>query len=226
MRKPLLTFVLLVSICLGVCLTSTVCPAQDSVTDTHSIVSSVTYGRILDTVFSQEKPKTSQLQYSMVLRFMSSKHTEAEVVVNVFNGGKAEAALFTVSGSSVWNTANDYIQRTGKVDVEQIAKLVQTTKRPVSISPDQATLWHSGAMKSLGQSSVELQHDFVALRKTGETTIFLDGTTYEFWFNQGSTEVHWIVMDEEVNDLNAAGRSSIAQWMNEVRRYAFSHIEK
>jgi hypothetical protein len=226
MRKPLHTLVLYVTICLAVCLTSTACPAQDSATDTHPIVSSVAYGRILDTVFSQKKPKTSQLQYSMVLRFMSSKHTEAEVVVNVFNGGKAEATLFKASGSSVWNIANDYIQKTGREDVEQIAKLVQTTKQPVSISPVQAALWHSGALKSLGQSSGELQQDIVALGKTGETTIFLDGTTYELWFNQGLTEIHWIVMDEEVNDANAAGRASIAQWMNKIRRYAFDHIEK
>ena len=226
MRKPLHTLISLVTTCVAVCFTSRVCPAQDSVTDTNTVVSSVAYERILDTVFSKGTPKTSELQWSMVLRFMSSKHTEAEVVVNVFNGGKAEAELFTVSGSSVWNAANDFIQKTGKLDVGQIAKLVQTTKRSVSISPVKAAFWHSGALKSFGQSSVELQHDFDTLSKTGETTIFLDGTTYELWFDQGLTEVHWKVTDEEANNLSAAGRSSIAQWMNEVRRYAFDHIEK
>jgi len=226
MKTSLPGLVLIATTSITACLVSAASAAQYSTTKTHPTVSSEVYGRVLDAVFSHEEPKTSQLQYSMVLRFMSSQHTEAEVVVNVFNGGKAEATLFGVSGSGVWNTANEYIQRTGRVDVDQISKLVQTTKQIVSVSPVQAAVRHSEALKRLGQSSVELQQDFVALKKTGETTIFLDGTTYELSFNQGLTEIHWRVMDEEVNDAITAGRSSLVRWMNDVRRYSFDHAVK
>jgi len=212
----------LTTICLTVCLTPTASSAQD----THPVANLEVYGRILDTVFSHEEPKAGQLQYSMVLRFMSSNHPEVELVVIVPNGGKAETMLLRVSGPSVWDTANEYIQKTGRADVQQIAKLVQTTKQVVSVSPVRVVLWHSGVLKSIGRSSVELQQDFVSLKKTGETTIFLDGSTYELWFTQGLTQIHWVVMDEEVNDTQAAGHSSVAKWMNEIRRYSFDHIVK
>jgi hypothetical protein len=218
----LILFGWLATICLTVCLRPTATSAQD----TYPIVSPEVCGRILDTVFSHEGPRASQLQYSMVLRFMPSHYPEVELVVMVLNGGKAETMLLRVSGPSVWDTANEYIQKTGSADVQQIAKLVQTTKQVVSVSPVRVALWHSGVLKSIGRASVELQQDFVSLKKTGETTIFLDGSTYELWFTQGLTEIHWVVIDEEVNDTQVAGYSSLAKWMNEIRRYSFGHIVK
>lgn len=202
-------------------------PAHVSAAQVHSLISSGAYENLLDLVFSHEQPLVSQLQYSMVLRFMSSSHTETEVVLNAFNGGKrAEATLFRISGASAWNTANDYIQGTGKSDLGGIAKLVHVTKQVFPLSTDQAALWHSEFVKSLEQSSQELQQQLSTLEQTGETTIVLDGTTYDLRYEQGATQLRWEVMDEEVSDSESVGHSALAKWMNEIRRYAIDHTAK
>jgi hypothetical protein len=226
MRMSLSTVIHLGMICLAACFESSACIAQSSAAQVHPLVSPDAYRHILDAAFSHEEPKAVQLQYSIVLRFLSSKHTESEVVIYVLRDGTAQVMFYRVSGSSVWNIANEYIQKTGGIDVHQIAKLIQTTKQVLPVSSSQATLWYSGLLRSIEQSSIQLQQERTTLGKTGETTIFLDGSTYELWFEQGLTQVRWTVMDEEVDDVSPAGRSSTARWMNEIRRYALNHATK
>ena len=127
--------------------------------------------------------------------------------------------------SIVLRLANEYIKKTGSVDVEQILKRVQTIRQTLPVSSGQAALWHLEFLKSLDESSIQLQQDFLARNKTGETTVFLDGSTYELWFDQGVTQVHWASMDEEVNDVGPAGSTPLAKWMNEIRRYALDHLK-
>ena len=188
-------------------------------------VSEDAYEHILDEVFAYKEP-TARLQYSFVLRFMTSKHAESEVVLFALGDGTAQGNLFQVTGPSAWTIANDYIQKTGSTDVRQIARQVQAVKTSLSIPPDQAGLWYSGLLRSINQSTVQLHQAMVTHKKTGKTTIFLDGSTYECWFDQGLTDTHWKVMDEEVDNVNPAGHSFVAKWMNEVRRYALSHSAK
>lgn len=226
MKNLLCIVSLLGAFCAAMYSSGGLCLAQDPLSASHPHVSEDVYNQILDAVFVLKQEKTSDLQYSMVLRFMSSSHAESEVAVNVFNGGRAEAILLTATGISVWNAANEYIERTGKVDVQEIARIVQMKRQTILVSPVQASVWHSEFLKSLGQSSVELQQDFVVLKRTGETTIFLDGSTYELWFNQGVTKVHWVAMDAEVDNTKPAGRSAVAKWMNDVRRYSLAHSSK
>lgn len=196
---------------------------QVSPSEAYPHISSDAYEHILDEVFTLKNPETRQFQYSLVLRFMTSKHAESELIIFILRDGTARGDLFQVSGPSVWTIANDYIQKTGNSDVQQIAKQVQVAVTPLSISPDQAEFWYAGLMKHVERSTAQLQLDLTTLKKTDTTTVFLDGSTYELWFRQGMTEIHWRVMDEEVDNVGPAGRSPVARWMNEVRRYALSH---
>ena len=185
------------------------------------------YDRILDVVFADEEPALTQRQYAMVLRFMTSTPVESEVVIFASANGTVQATFWQVAGQSVWNAANDYFQKnSGKADVEQIAKLIEIKRQTLSASPDRVALWYSNLLKSIGQSTAQLQQEAALFKKTGETAISLDGSTYELWLEQGQTSVHWTVMDEEVDDTNPAGHSSIARWMNAVRRFAVSRMTK
>lgn len=200
--------------------------AQVSPSEAYPLVSSDVYEHILDEVFALKEPETRQLQYSLVLRFMTSKHAESELILFVLRDGRAHGTLFQVSGPSVWTIANEYIQRTGNTDVRQIAKQVQVAAIPLRISPDQAERWYADLMRNIGRSAAQLQLDMTTLKKTDKTTIFLDGSTYELWLRQGLTEIHWTMMDDEVDNNGPAGRSPVARWMNDVRRYALSHAAK
>jgi hypothetical protein len=196
--------------------------AANAAAPVHRHVSLEAYGRILNLVFPHTEPDAGVILYEMVLRFMSSKHSESEVLIDVYQTGKSEAWIFQVSGSSAWNIANEYIQRSGREDVEQIANLVRRSKRKISISPDQADGWHAACLKGMGKATAELEAEAVGTRTTGEVGIYLDGSTYELWFTQGATQIHWRSMDEEVNDSGPAGDSPVAKWMNDVRSYALT----
>jgi hypothetical protein len=211
---------------IAICSVSSSSLGQSPPEQARPLIRPEAYERILDEVFSHEEPKATQLQYSLVLRFMSSRHTESEVTIFVFKNGSVQANLYRVSGQSAWNVANDATQRTGSTDTSQIAKMIQTTKQDIAASPDQAALWYSGLQKSIEQSTRQLQQELASFGRTGETTIFLDGSTYELWFQQGLTQFHWIIMDEEVDDVNPAGHAPLARWMNEVRRHALRHVGK
>ena len=93
----------------------------------------------------------------------------------------------------------------------------------MQISPGQAEVWHESLLKRVSQATADLQREVAAFQKAGEATIVLDGTTYELRLRQNTTEVCWELIDEEVNDSRPAGRSPVARWMNEVRRYALAH---
>jgi hypothetical protein len=196
--------------------------AANAAAPVHRHLSLEAYGRILNLVFPHKEPDASVILYEMVLRFMTSKHSESEVVIDVYQTGRTEGWLFQVPGPSVWNTANEYVQKSGREDVEQIAKLVRRSKREINISPDQAEAWHAACLESLGQATTVLKAEEVATKKTGEVEIYLDGSTYELWFSQAATEIHWRSMDQEVDDSGSAGGSPVAAWMNDVRRYALS----
>lgn len=164
------------------------------------------------------------MQYSMVLRFMPSRHAESEITIQVDNKGRVHVALTAVTGTSVWNLANEYIRQTGRFNLEEITRRAQVEKKEISADSAKAIIWHSEALKSLGQTTAELQQDFVQFQKTGEAAIFLDGSTYEMRFTQGVTEFHCTVMDAEVDDHEVTGRSSLANWMNSVRLYLTARV--
>ena len=192
--------------------------------ESHPLISAQAYGRLLDRVFPHRDPDVSKVLYEMVLRFMMTNHTESEVVIDVYQDGKAEAWLFSVVGPSVWHTAKEYIQKAGKEDVERIAKLVRSSKREVALPPAQVWAWHAACFESLRQASTKIEQQAAAERKTGEVELPLDGGgTFELWFTQDLTSIHWRVMDEEVNDSGPAGISPVARWMNDVRSYAIKN---
>jgi hypothetical protein len=177
-------------------------------------------------VFVFDKPRVSELQYSMVLRFMSAHHGESEVVMNVFSDGHAKALILRSSGSSAWNAANDYIQKNGEANLEEIAKHVKIARQPIALTERQSLIWHSALLDAIAQSALQLKEKFIGLKDKRETSIFLDGSTYELWFEQGGTQIHYVVMDEEVDDSHPSGNSPLAKWMNDVRRHALQHVEK
>lgn len=225
MRKRLNAFSFLRFILIAVCSAPLSCDAQSPPLVAHPHISSDAYEHILDEVFAHKEPGARQLQYSLVLRFMTSKHAESEFVLFVLRDGTAQGNLFQVSGSSVWTTANEYIQKHGTADVLQIAKQVHVAGSSIPISQDQASLWYSSLLRNIERSTVQLQQEMVTLKKTDETTVFLDGSTYELWFDQGMTDIHWTVMDEEVDNVRPAGHSPIARWMNDVRQYTLRHTK-
>jgi hypothetical protein len=213
--------------CCFVCvLCASVAQGADAAPQVHPLVSSEAYEQILNLVFPHPEPSASVIRYEMILRFMPSSHSESEVVIDTYNTGKIQAWLFQVSGPSAWNTANQYIQKSGREDIAEISKLVQTSKHEIMISPEQAEAWYSACLKSLRQACAHLGVETSVEKSNGTVSVFLDGSTYELWFTQGTNEIHWRFMDQEVNDSAAVGDSPLAKWMNGVRRYTLTTARK
>lgn len=197
--------------------------AQPQAAGRHTQVGHAEYEQILNAVFSHEEPTARDLKYSITLRFMTSRHAESEIVINTLRSGMPQATLYTVPGPSVWDVANDYVQKHGHVDVQAVAGLVRANKKTIQVSPDEISVWYSNMLKSVDESGEQLRQDLDTFNKTGSVTVVLDGTTYELQFQQSLTDITWQVMDDEVNDTRITGRSYVAKWMNEVRVYAVSH---
>jgi len=224
MKKLLSSLIfLLTAICLGLfCRT---CSAETKQLVKH-LISTENYYRVLDAVFTESPPTRDLIDYSITIRFMPSFRTESEILVQLPYNGIVRATLLTVSGKSVWDNANDYIQRTGRLDLNEIAKKVHVKRQQILISTAQASLWHSEALKSIGKIGEELQKDFVKLQESREVEIFLDGTTYELRLEQGTTDVRCSIIDAAVDDHEITGRSSLARWMNGIRLYFLAHAAK
>jgi len=216
MRKLLSSLIFLVIYNGSFCCT---CSAETE-QSIQTLISIENYIQVLDSVFT-ELPQTGvlplPLDYSIILRFMPSFLTESEVLIQVSYNGVVRVILFTITGESVWDSANDYIQRTGRFDLDAIVKNVQVKRKQISVSTKQASSWYSDALKNLGLAGTELKKNFEKRQKSGEVEIFLDGATYELRIRQGMTEVRWTIMDAEVNDRKITGLSSLAKWMNKIR---------
>ncbi len=186
------------------------------------VVSSVAYNRVLDAIFPYERLRANVVQYQMVLRYTPSAQAECELIVNVYNNGHARVSFFEVSGSTAWDTANDYVRKNGSESVAQIAALVDVKKQEIDVPLSQAELWHRRLLLSLVETSRELQEESDEVQRSGEVTVSLDGTGYELWLFQNMTEIRWKVVDEELDDARTSGRFAVARSMNEVRRSVLS----
>jgi hypothetical protein len=77
--------------------------------------------------------------------------------------------------------------------------------------------------ESLTASVAKTRTEGDVLRDSGQAEIVLDGSTYEAWFYQGTTLIHWRSMHLEINDTDAEGYTPIVKWMNSIRIYALTH---
>lgn len=185
------------------------------------VLSEMQYDEILNTIFPQPPYSPSLGRCRYILRFLPSSHPESEVVIEVTYAGKVNGWLYTVSGKSAWQTGNEQIQREG-ASIADIAKSIRVVKRPFSISSKRESTWRAGFVRNLNESDIQLQQEYVKLVSKGKAAIVLDGTTYELWFSQGTSEIHWQLMDSEVNDIHPVGHFAIVRWMNKIRQYAIS----
>jgi hypothetical protein len=200
---PILTFLLLAQL------------AQAGPTSSH-VVDQATYERILDRIFPNPEAPSDKYQYRIVLRFLPSNQSEMQLIIRMTNAGNSEATISQVAGRSVWNTANDYINQDQRKDEGEIARAIQVKTRNVPIPAELAEKWYSRLLKSISESSGQLEKDTDQFRLTHEIPIVLEGTTYQLSMDQGVTNLHWEAIDEEISPSQITGRFASARAMNEV----------
>jgi hypothetical protein len=197
---------------------------QIAAPEKHPIVSSEAYDRVLDSVFPRDYTHSPKLDYVLILRFEPSFHAESQVVIQTLDGGKVDAWLYTSTSGGIWQTCNDYIERTGREDAAEIARSIHSQKDSIVVSKTKAREWHASLFSSLSQSVDELKKASEEREKTGSMTIVLDGTRYELSYVQGMVELHWEFWDVEIVEPRSTSVSALARWMNGIRKYAVDQI--
>jgi hypothetical protein len=192
----------------------------------ESLVTGEQYQGILDHVFPRLAFLPSESRFRIVLRYLPSSHSECQITIEVSDDGTPHEWIEYISGVSVWSAANQDLREHGSVDFSRMANSIRIFRGTVPISAPHADALLATLLQSMNNTDSGLQRDAALLRESGKAVVVIDGTTYECWLSQGTTEIQWEFMDSEVGDAGFIGRTAVAKWMNAVRKSALKAVHE
>jgi hypothetical protein len=197
-------------------------PQKDASPKASPKVSQTTYNRVLDIVFPRDDPSEKEkgrVIFAFVLRFKPSFKSELQIVIRKREGtDKVKIIEYMSPDGSIYGKLNKILSQTGREDAAEMAKSITVRKRVMEAPYLQVGQWHSGFLESLESSLKTFRRRAQQSDKEGTITVFLDGTFYDLWYENGIDEISFSVYDEEINDTQSAGNLPLVQWMNTVRR--------
>jgi hypothetical protein len=186
------------------------------------VVSQTTYNRVLDIVFPRDDSGESEkgrVFFAFVLRFKPSFKPELQIVIKKREGtDKVRILEYMSPDGNIYGKLNEILSKTGREDAAEMAKSITVRKRVVEVPYLQVKQWHSGFLESLGVSLRTFSRRIQQADMEGTITVFLDGTFYDLWYENGIDEISFSIYDEEANDHRSTGDLPLTQWMNTVRR--------
>jgi hypothetical protein len=185
---------------------------QDGLLKSYKVVSQETYNRVLDILF----PQGDLGVVTIVLRFEPSFQPESQIIIRK-DLDKAEVIEYTSLSGNIYSKLNDVMAHGGKEDAVEMAKLIKVRRRSVEVPYAQIKQWHTGLLASI-RESLNVFKEKLDEYDTGTSTIALDGTFYDLWYEQVGDKFSFKLYDEEINDLRSTGKFKLVQWMNTVRR--------
>lgn len=185
---------------------------QDGNPQSYKVISKETYERVLNTVFPRDGEGRG---YDFILRFEPSFAPESQIIIRS-TANKVEMLEYTSLSGNIYKKLNSVVAQGGKEDVVAMAKLIQVRKRLIDVPIAQSKKWRRSLVDSFDSSMKILeQRNNEAARGVG--TITLDGTFYNFWYDQAGSHISFNILDEEVSDYEVTGILKLVQWMNSVR---------
>lgn len=194
-------------------------PLKQEPLKTYKVVSSETYERVLDIVFSRNEPTQN---YDFVLRFKPSFAPESQILVKtpiIFKGAvdKVEVVTYTSLSGNIYGVLNSTMAHGGKEDPVEMAKLIQVQKRVIEVPIARVRQWRRNLAAAFGASMKRLELR-AAESERGIGTITIDGTFYDLRYDQVGSHISFSVLDHEVSNREVTGGLEIVRWMNTLRR--------
>jgi hypothetical protein len=179
-------------------------------------VSSEDYERVLGLVFSPTTQAPRDLVFSIVLRFRPSFEPESEVIIRQ-GRGQAATVEYIAAEHNVHTTLNGLLRVTPGVRPEALARDVHVQRRTINLPAGRPFALQAALFASLNETLSALRAAGATVHGTGETTVTLDGESYELWYEQGLTRFSGFFSASEA-DLSATPNAiGIGKWARALR---------
>lgn len=171
-----------------------------------STVSIETYRRVLDLVFPRDAGnfKDHRKEFALTLRFKPSFDVESQINLIKYNDDRLEVVTYTLpkGSQSIWQQLNAMLRQSGREDAEEMAKRLNVQKTVIT---DTAKVQR-------------MLNRFAAVRFSPQldTSLTLDGTRFELWYEAVSNESYYSLVGGEPRQDRRD--HPLARWMNEVRQ--------
>jgi hypothetical protein len=197
-RRALFPLLLAIVTSIGVAQVSSNYPRSESC----SADSNTTYNRVLDLLFPREEGDFLSKEFILVLRFRPSFDPESQVNITKYKDGRTEVILYTLSSKkNVHYQLIDIRKQLGSDDAQVLAGAIPVQKK---------------VLKSLSTELQRLVNQFANLRFSPklDTSLYLDPTQYEMWYETVSNEVYFSFAGPETGKRHY--ENPIINWMNKV----------
>lgn len=170
------------------------------------------YSDLMDRVFPRISSKRL-IGFGLVLRFAPSFGEESQININVQNND-VQVTEFKVVGKSIYDSLNDFIDSTGKEDLDAIIPTINVQKRSIPVSLKDALLWRSEFLKNLSDA---LESDrFKPLQTTNSVVQTDDGATFEIWYTADS-QIYYKAKGIEPSLSKTDGKHHLINWMKQLK---------
>lgn len=192
-------------------------PPQDQSGRSYPVVSEETYNRVLDVLFPRNAPPSSNIVWSIVLRFKPSFRAESQIIIRR-SADRIEIVEYTSVDGSIYRAINATLSRTGREDPVEMARAIRVNRRVVSVPSAQVRRWYAAFFDGLASTTRTLRERGQEFDRTGGESFVLDGAVYDLWYEQGLNRISFSLYDVEVDNVRSSGEFGLVRWMNAVRR--------
>jgi hypothetical protein len=169
------------------------------------------YSRLLDLLLPVDRDMPTEVDYTMVLRFVGPG-PESQITIQARHDGTAKAWLQKCEGEA-GRTAQAQLARSGPQSVEELAKGIRVERKELLVQRSRVEQWHKSLKEALQQSIAEIDKDIDRFRQTDKRAIWLHGSDFDLRYFEGEVETHWKSVDTDQGDHMAFSR-----WMIAVRQ--------
>lgn len=192
-------------------------PVQDVQTKAHPVIDEETYSRVLDIVFPRDEPASGGTVWAVVVRFKPNSRPESQIVIRK-GANKVEVVEYTPADGSIYAKLNDALERGGRRDAVELAKLIRVSRREVSVPHAQVKRWYATLFDSISGTTKTLRAALERADSTGVESFVLHGSFYDLWYAQGLSRMSFSLYDVDAEDARSSAEFKLVQWMDAVRR--------
>jgi len=178
--------------------------------------SSEDYERVLSLVFSPTTQPPKDLVFTIVLRFRPSFEPESEVIIRQGRGQVANVE-YIAAEHNVHTTINELLQVAPGVRPEALARDVHVQRRTFTLPVARSFALQAGLFASLSETLLALGAAGAKVHGSGETTVTLDGESYEVGYEQGLTRLSGFFSASEADLSATPNATGIGKWARALR---------
>jgi hypothetical protein len=186
---------------------------QEAVPPTTRSLSSEAYTKVLDVIFPRDDITSSELAYSLFLRFSGGAGDERQITIRDRFRSPPEVEFVRVTNGSALQIAQDYVRRNGEGEIGTIKDLITTEKKRLSFTRHELDQIHASFVTALKDTMTILAREVKAFDKDGSSAFVLHGSTYEIWYSHLMIDTKLKVIDVAVDDAPKDAKLPLTGWV-------------